>query len=74
MSDDVQSISSFSIADAHHHLWDLTDPDHHYKHLRHETSGDHVAGDFNRLKSTYSIQNYLNDTRPYDVHPCGDIK
>jgi predicted TIM-barrel fold metal-dependent hydrolase len=59
MSDDLISISSIPIVDAHHHLWDLTDPDHHYKHLRHETSGDHVAGDFNRLKFNYSIKDYL---------------
>jgi predicted TIM-barrel fold metal-dependent hydrolase len=67
---------------------DLTDPDHHYKHLRHETSDDHVAGDFNRLKSNYSIKDYLNDTRPChvvksvhvavtydrDVDPWGDLQ
>ena len=69
MSDESISISSIPIVDAHHHLWDLSDPDHHYKHLRHETSGDHVAGDFNRLKSTYSIKDYLNDT-----HPCRVVK
>jgi predicted TIM-barrel fold metal-dependent hydrolase len=88
MSDDLISISSIPIVDAHHHLWDLTDPDHHYKHLRHETSGDHVAGDFNRLKFNYSIKDYLNDTRPChvvksvhvavtydrDVDPWGDLQ
>jgi predicted TIM-barrel fold metal-dependent hydrolase len=88
MSDDVLSISSLPIVDAHHHLWDLSDPNHHYKRLRHEASGDHVAGDFNRLKSTYSIKDYLNDTQPChvvksvyvevsydrDVDPWGDLK
>ena len=34
--------------DDHHHLWDMSDPDHRYKHLRHETSGDHVAVSFDR--------------------------
>ena len=88
MSADISTISSFPIVDAHHHLWDLSDANHHYTHLRHETSGDHVAGDFNRLKSTYSIKDYLNDTQPYkvvksvhvaasydrDVDPWGDLK
>ena len=35
--------------------------------LRPETSGDHVAGDFNRLKSTYSVREYLNNTYPYHI-------
>jgi predicted TIM-barrel fold metal-dependent hydrolase len=88
MTDDGSLISSFPIVDAHHHLWDLSNPNHHYKHLRHEASGDHVAGDFNRLKSTYLIKDYLNDTQPYhvvksvhiavsydrDVDPWGDIE
>jgi predicted TIM-barrel fold metal-dependent hydrolase len=88
MSNNTLSISSLPIVDAHHHLWDLSDPNHHYKHLRHEASGDHVAGDFNRLKSTYSVKDYLNDTQPYhvvksvhvaasydrDVNPWGDLK
>jgi predicted TIM-barrel fold metal-dependent hydrolase len=88
MSADDLSISSFPIVDAHHHLWDLSNPNHHYKLLRHEASGDHVAGDFNRLKSTYSIKDYLNDTQPYhvvksvhvaasydrDIDPWGDLK
>ena len=88
MSVDISSISSFPIVDAHHHLWYLSDPNHHYNQLRPEASGDHLAGDFNRLKSTYSIKEYLNDTRPYhvvksvnlavsydlDADPWGDIK
>lgn len=89
MSNNISAISSFPIVDAHHHLWDLSDPNHHYKRLRHEAPGDSVAGDFNRLKSTYSIKDYLNDTQPChvaksvhvavsfydrDVDPWGDIK
>jgi predicted TIM-barrel fold metal-dependent hydrolase len=89
MSNDISAISSFPIVDSHHHLWDLGDPNHHYKRLRHDASGDSVAGDFNRLKSTYSIKDYLNDTQPChvaksvhvavsfydrDVDPWGDIK
>lgn len=88
MSADMSSICSFPIVDAHHHLWDLSDPNHHYNHLRPEASGDHVAGDFNRLKSTYSNKEYLNDTQPYhivksvnlavsydqDADPWGNIK
>ena len=67
MSEDILPIYSFPIVDTHHHLWDLSDPNHHYKRLRHEASGASVAGDFNRLKSTYSIKDYLNDTQPFHV-------
>lgn len=61
------SESTLNIVDAHHHLWDLSNPNHHYRLLRPETSGDRVAGDFNRLKSTYSIKEYLSDVYPYNI-------
>lgn len=67
MSESVVLESTFPIVDAHHHLWDLNDPNHHYRLLRPETSGDRIAGDFNRLKSTYSMKEYLIDTHPYHV-------
>ncbi|CAF0749642.1 unnamed protein product [Rotaria sordida] len=67
MSNNDISATTLPIVDAHHHLWNLSDPNHHYTFLRPDTPNDFIAGDRRPLKSTYSIQDYIKDTGPYNV-------
>lgn len=65
-SSDICS-TSLPIVDAHHHLYDLSDPNHHYLLFQKGRSDDFIAGDLTALRSTYSIQEYVNDIGPYNV-------
>ena len=59
--------TTLSIVDAHHHLYDLSDSNHHYVLFQKGRSDDFVAGDLKPLRSTYSIQDYVNDIGRYNV-------
>ncbi|CAF1129132.1 unnamed protein product [Rotaria sordida] len=88
MSNNDISATTLPIVDAHHHLWDLSNPNHHYTFFRPDTPDEFIAGDRRPLKSTYSIQDYIKDTgsynvvksvhveAAYDIHadPWGDIE
>lgn len=88
MSNSDISATTLPIVDAHHHLWDISDSNHHYLLFRKGVPDDFIAGDLSSLRSTYSIQDYINDTgrynvvksvhveAAYDIHadPWGDIE
>ena len=67
MSNNDIVATTLPIVDAHHHLYDLTDPNHHYLLFRPERSDDFIAGNVKPLRKTYSIQDYINDTASYNV-------
>ncbi|CAF0772859.1 unnamed protein product [Didymodactylos carnosus] len=65
---DIDASNKLDIVDCHHHLWDISS--NNYPWLRPVDQGgtpSHLAGDINKLKKSYLIDDYLYDTRNFNL-------